>query len=341
MNSTTNSTIPPSVFTHDYTYVQGAWMCIAWMYPIHIGFAYLVALMGIGAFITRVIKPIMFLHVWFGRLFMIFMFCTMASSLVIFNTGLPTAIMVFFVLLTIGQSVGWLAIKIHQMIMEKKALAIVQKKIITMMANGTKITDFEKVATAKLQEVSTEGEYGTEAKERNSISDNNSNDGSSADEEKKDLGEKGENGEKGEIHENVEDKVESIGTNAFNLQKEIGIAKGQIAGSKGFFGRFFSLKSLHALGMFVAWWNIFGRAAVTNPAKWDGCWSYPAYKDTTGNVVYANELKDNGSSFVANVPLFVSVSFVPAFVLFIAFGFCYSLAAGLIALYKQKKAEKK
>ena len=334
-NSTANSTyIPPSVYSNDYTYVEGAWMCIRWMYPIHIGFAYLVALMGIGAMITRLFNPIKFLHVWFGRFFLIFMFCTMASSLVIFNTGLPTAIMIFFVILTISQSVGWLAIKIHEMIMNKQAMEIVQKKIIKMATEGVSAKTVE-----KSKQFDEESKLEKNEKQPSTSSDEDS-EGNHSDpnqlEENHSGEHQGPSNDAASNEKHIEEVVSGIDSN-FNLQKEIGIAKGQIAGSKGFFGRFFSMKSLHALGMFIAWWNIFGRAAVTDPGKWQGCWAYPAYKDTTGNVQFVQELKDGGTGFISNVPLFVAVAFLPGFLGFVIFGFIWSLIAGLIALYKQKK----
>jgi hypothetical protein len=335
-NGTTNSTIPPSVFTKDYTYVEGAYMCIAWMYPIHIGFAYLVALMGIGAMITRLFNRIKFLHVWFGRFFMIFMFCTMASSLVIFNTGLPTAIMVFFVLLTIGQSVGWLAIKIHVMIMEKQALKIVQDKLMKLIASGAKFQVKEKVADEK--NTLKEGKHETHSQKTNEGSEEESNHSENSDDNEKQAV-----AESNEVKPNVqktdvEDAIVDVGV-VFNLSNEIAKAKGEIANSKGFFGRFFSMKSLHALGMFIAWWNIFGRAMVTDPTKWDGCWAYPAFKNPSGIAVYAPEIKP-GSAFISNVPLFVSVAFLPGLFAFIAIGFVYSMTFGLISWYKQSKLKK-
>jgi hypothetical protein len=340
-NGTTNSTIPPSVFSKDYTYVEGAYMCVAWMYPIHIGFAYLVALMGLGAMVTRLFNRIKFLHVWFGRFFMIFMFCCMATSLVIYNTGLPTAIIVFFVLLTIGQSVGWLAIKIHVMIMEKQALKMVQDKLMKLIASGAKFQVKEEKVLNKEDKLK-EGKHETHSQKTNDASEEENNHSENSDENEKQE-QTPAVAESTEFNPNVqkkevEDAIVDVGI-VFNISSEIAKAKGEIANSKGFFGRFFSMKSLHALGMFIAWWNIFGRAMVTDPTKWDGCWAYPAFKNPSGVAVYAPEVKP-GSSFISNVPLFVSVAFLPGFLGFIAIGFVYSLTFGLIAWYKQSKLKK-
>lgn len=295
MNTTSvNSTIPSSIYTNQYTFVNGSYFCVAWMYPIHIIFAYLVALMGIFALTTRVINPLKFLHVWCGRFFMIFMFCTMATSLMIYNTGLPVAIMVFFLFLTIGQSFGWLAIKIHAMILEKQALKIVQERIIKL-ASMTRKSQSEEIPLDKEQ-----------------------------------LG----------LANDIKKEKEFSGIGPdFNLEAEIGKTKGEILNSKGFFARFFSFKAIHGLGMTVAWWNIFGRLVVTNPFNWQGCRTYPAWKTSTGPITYVPEIR--GNEFVDNVPLFVSVAFIPAFLIFIFVGFSWSFIFGCLATHKQKKQKEK
>lgn len=282
----TNNTLPASIFTAEYTFAYGSYFCLKWMYPIHISFAYLVGIVGILAFVTRMFNRLKFLHTWFGRLFVIFMFCTMATSLMIYNTGLPTAIMVFFFLLTIGLSVGILSIKLHMMLLEKQALKMVQEKI-TKLLKGEVINSEEKLS------------------------------------EMDDL-----NPEKRGI------------MNVFNLENEINLAKGIIVNSKGVLERFISFKALHGLGMFVAWWNIFGRILVTNPMIWleHGCYTYPAHKNPTGIPTYVPETREN-ADFISNVPLFVFVAFVPAFLLFIAIGFIFSLVAGIVANKQKNKAQ--
>ncbi len=71
----------------------------------------------------------------------------MATSLLIHNTGLPFAIIVFFLFLLVSISVGWIAIKIHSTTMEKEALLRVQERIKT---EGLSTTIFE----MKNQEIS-------------------------------------------------------------------------------------------------------------------------------------------------------------------------------------------
>lgn len=266
-----NSTLPASIYTLEYTYVNGAYLCVAWMYPLHIMFAYLVGFTGIVALVSRAFDRIKFLHLWAGRIFVICMFCCMASSLLIYNTGLPTSIVVLFVLLTIGLAVGIITIKIHMIILEKRAMKRVQDKIVKIFKGEAKV------------------------------------------EEGKDF------------------------LTNFNLEAEVGRAKGEISNAKGFIERFISFKAAHGLGMFVAWWNIFGRIIVTNPASFGGCQTYPAWK-STGTPVYVPEFRDD---FVSNVWVFVTVAFVPAFLIFILIGAIWSFVADLLARYNKKKLEVK
>ncbi len=43
---------------------------------------------------------------------------------------------------------------------------------------------------------------------------------------------------------------------------------------------------LHGLLMSFSWYQMAGRLMVTNPFKYPGCWTYPAYKspELTGKV---------------------------------------------------------
>lgn len=105
---------PDESFTHtNYTFAFDKYSCVSWMYPLHIIFAYVVVLTGFLAIISRVVPIIRPYHIAFGRLYLIFMLWTMASSLLIHNTGLPTPILVSFVYLLVGITVGWNAIRLH------------------------------------------------------------------------------------------------------------------------------------------------------------------------------------------------------------------------------------
>ncbi|KXS11679.1 hypothetical protein M427DRAFT_504132 [Gonapodya prolifera JEL478] len=99
------------------------------VYYIHVAFAYLVMLAGFGCLFSRVIKPIMWMHVWFGRFYWIFMLWTTATSLLIHNTGLPLAVLISFIFVGCGMTFGWLAINVHQIQMTRNATAHVQDQI--------------------------------------------------------------------------------------------------------------------------------------------------------------------------------------------------------------------
>jgi len=73
--------------------------------------------------------------------------------------------------------------------------------------------------------------------------------------------------------------------------------------------RYFSLKALHGGCMVAAWYQMFGRAVVTNPFVHFDCWTYPVAKNgTEGHIEYlaANDptysIADN-TSFVLMVTL--------------------------------------
>jgi hypothetical protein len=82
------------------------------MYFIHVTLAYLVVLCGTMCLVCRVIwHPY---HAMFGRLYIVCMLWCMGTSLLIHNTGLPAAVLVSFVWVVGGITVGWFLIKEHQ-----------------------------------------------------------------------------------------------------------------------------------------------------------------------------------------------------------------------------------
>ena len=102
-----------SLTSLDYTYAFSKYSCSAWVYPLHIIFAYLVVLSGFLAIISRVITVLTPYHYTFGRWYLIFMLWCMASSLLIHNTGLPLPIIVSFLYMLFSITIGWNAIKLH------------------------------------------------------------------------------------------------------------------------------------------------------------------------------------------------------------------------------------
>ena len=103
----------PSFSDLSYTYSFDKYSCLAWVYPFHIIFAYLVGIMGFLALISRVVNRLKPYHKAFGRWYLIFMLWCMASSLVIYTTGLPMPILVSFLYLLFGITIGWNAIHVY------------------------------------------------------------------------------------------------------------------------------------------------------------------------------------------------------------------------------------
>ena len=109
MSTSINSDLSP-----DITYSFDKLSCLRTMYFAHMVFCYLTFLSGIGAFISRMHSSIKWTHVWFGRSYIIMILWTMATSLVIHNTGLPIATLVSFIWVLGGITIGWIIISIHQ-----------------------------------------------------------------------------------------------------------------------------------------------------------------------------------------------------------------------------------
>lgn len=97
----------------DYTYSFSKYSCVAWVYPLHIMFAYLIVITGILAMLSRIIDKLRPYHITFGRWYLIFMFWCMASSLLIYTNGLPFPIIISFLYLLISITIGWNSIKVH------------------------------------------------------------------------------------------------------------------------------------------------------------------------------------------------------------------------------------
>jgi hypothetical protein len=107
INSTT-------LFDYSYTYHDSKYSCSTPFYFIHLVFCYIGFLSGIGSFITRLHSKIKPTHQWFGRIYILSMLYTIASSLLIQNTGLPLAVVYSFAICIGGITVGWILILIHK-----------------------------------------------------------------------------------------------------------------------------------------------------------------------------------------------------------------------------------
>lgn len=124
-----NETMFDSRFDPTFTYHDDKYSCLRGAYFAHITFAYLVAITGFACFLTRVFARLHFLHAWLGRLYITFMLWCTGTSLLVHNTGLPTAVLVSFVWVLGGLSVGWLAINVHQARMSAAAASAAQERI--------------------------------------------------------------------------------------------------------------------------------------------------------------------------------------------------------------------
>jgi hypothetical protein len=114
----------------DWTYHYSKLSCWKGAYYAHVLFAYLILFSGIGCFITRVLPPKWkFLHLWCGRAYWMSMLWCTGTSMLIHNSGLPPAVLLSFLWVLIFMCIGWIAANIHQMQMDKQAMANVQVAI--------------------------------------------------------------------------------------------------------------------------------------------------------------------------------------------------------------------
>ena len=103
------------------------------MFPAHVFFCYCVFLSGIGCMITRLVPgpPEWRIHSWCGWAYIISMIWAMATSLLIHNTGLPPAVLVSFIWVLGGLTVGWFLIRLHMANMDTEAYELAKKDIMS------------------------------------------------------------------------------------------------------------------------------------------------------------------------------------------------------------------
>ena len=186
-----------SLYSLDYTYHYSKYSCITSFYFLHVIACYLVFLSGILCFFTRLFNSTKFLHKWMGRLYILSMLYATATSLLIHNAGLPPAVLISFIYVIGGLTIGWFLINLHQLFIQRK---------------------INKILIEKKHYI------------------------------------------EGEVPEYIE-----------NIKKEI-------INNKKFIKRLFSLKTFHALFMFISWFNITGRIFASDQSGDFTCYTYPVLK---------------------------------------------------------------
>jgi hypothetical protein len=76
--------------------------------------AYLEVLSGVLALLSRAIPKLHPYHIYFGRTFMMAMYFTSASSILIHNTGMPRSIIFFMTLMFFSMTIGFGVIRFAQ-----------------------------------------------------------------------------------------------------------------------------------------------------------------------------------------------------------------------------------
>jgi len=267
---TTEASQNMSLYNPNYTYSYSKYSCIREFYFAHVVFNYFIFLSGIGAFVTRLLPPkFKWIHVWFGRIYILSMLWSTVTSLLINNTGLPLATIYNFSMVMIGLTVGWIVIIFHMNNVNRAATAMVQQQII----------------------------------ENGGISKGSS------------------------------------------ISKMIARAKTEIADSKTWMQRFFSLKSLHGILFFASWNNLAGRIFASNQSGDFTCHTYPVYKpiDTPKyqgegeNITLVPEDDPNYDNLPWNdMTTWVLMTIVGSLVIAAVFGIIYSYFSSRKAVNRAK-----
>merc|ERR1711934_656869 len=182
------------------------------------------------------LKPI---HKYAGITFMLSMYFVEGSSILIYNTGLPRAIIIFLAIMLITMVSGYSAIKVHQVKFQTKVNKLADELSEEKDYSLTKVSELLKMAKEEL-----------------------------------------------------------------------------LSRPRKWYERLFSLKALHGYLMTLAWYQMAGRAGVTNPFNsWEHCYVYPVCKELGENgelILYSgitDEEKQQQLEFAAYIE-------IPAFIIF-------------------------
>jgi len=241
----------PLTLSYDLTAAYDGVSCIKEVYPLHIILAYIVTISGIGAILSRIKRKYHIYHMWFGRVFLIALMWTAASSTLIYNTGLPKPIIVFLLIMFIALTIGYAAIKIEQGRFHAALLKRVDTHFSSLPHNSNKVSN-----NLLVSEV---------------------------------------------------------------MEEETLIMEESLTWKE----RFLSLKALHGGCMVVAWYQMFGRAAVTNPFHEFRCWTYPVAKNGTEGLIQYLPAHDPSYS-IANNTQFTLMVVLPWVIVVPAVGLIWS-----------------
>lgn len=132
------------------TYSFSKYSCVVEMFHVHAFFGWVTFLSGLMCFVTRLTPKLQWAHAWFGRLYLIGMIWTIGASLLIYNTGLPQFFIYMFTTGTLGLSVGFLVIKLHDAQLEARALELVQEQVRSSAAPALGLATLIRLAKVKL-----------------------------------------------------------------------------------------------------------------------------------------------------------------------------------------------
>jgi len=117
--------------TNDLTYTASysKISCLESFYYAHVIACYFIALSGIACMVTR-IHPILHpYHAWSGRIYVLSMLWSTATSLLIHNTGLPLGVLLSFAFVLVGMTVAWVLIIFHRDMLQNQAMTNVSVKL--------------------------------------------------------------------------------------------------------------------------------------------------------------------------------------------------------------------
>jgi len=251
--SCTPNELPAGFLTLDYTETSKGVACISGMYAAHIIFAYVCVAAGFIALLSRIIPRLKWLHKYAGITFMLSMYFVEGSSILIFNTGLPRAIIVFLTIMLFTMTLGYSSIKIHQEIFKQRVYKL-------------------------------------------------------ADE--------------------IQDKSESVTATLKKAEREL------LSKPRRWYQRLISFKAVHGYLMVIAWYQMAGRAGVTNPfTSWEQCYVYPVYKELgdDGELVLYPGITDEEKIQQLEFAAYIEI---PAFIIFAILGI---ILCFLYAYFAQRK----